>query len=74
MRRFDGPACGSSLTDPIHRDDIQAAADDYTSDSGSDSESEPDAFSDVTLHARGVDAKWVSSEIQKNFHFQKNFS
>ena len=68
MRRFDGPACGSSLTEPTHRDDIKAAADDYTSDSGSESESEPDAFCGVTLHARGVDAKLVSSKLQ-NFDF-----
>ena len=76
MRRFDGPACGSSLTEPTHRDDIQAAADDYTTDSGSDSEAEPDAFCGVTLNARGVDAKWVSfgkKIFGKRFCFSRKF-
>ena len=71
MRRFDGPACGSSLTDPVHRDDIQEAADDYRTDSGSESEEEADSFCSVTRHARGVDVRLVSWKFwnEKNFDF-----
>ena len=60
MRRFDGPASGSSLTVPIHRDDIDDARADYQSESGSDSDAEPDHFCSVPLNARGVDMKLVS--------------
>ena len=61
MRRFDGPASGSSLTEPVHRDDINEAAADYETDSGSDSEADPDHYCSVPRNARGVDMKLVSS-------------
>ena len=69
MKRFDGPAGGSSLTEVNHRDDIKEAADDYTSDSGSDSEADPDHYCSVPRNARGVDMKLVSSKYKKNFFF-----
>ena len=70
MRRFDGPASGSSLTDPIHRDDINEAAADYETDSGSDSEADPDHYCSVPRNARGVDMKLVSSFHDLEFEKQ----
>ena len=63
LKRFDGPAAGSSLADPTHRDDINAAAEDYSSDSGSESEAEPDHICSVPRNARGVDVKLVSHTL-----------
>ena len=60
LQRFDGPAGGSSLSEPTHRDDITEAATDYETDSGSDSEADPDHFCSVPRNARGVDMKLVS--------------
>ena len=59
MKRFDGPAGGSSLTRSTHRDDIDQAAIDYETDSGSDSEADPDHYCSVPRNARGVDVKLV---------------
>ena len=59
MMRFDGPASGSSLTESSHRDDINQAAADYETDSGSDSEADPDHYCSVPRNARGVDVKLV---------------
>ena len=60
MKRFDGPASGNSLTNATHRDDIDQAATDYETDSGSDSEADPDHYCSVPRNARGVDMKLVS--------------
>ena len=57
LRRFDGPAGGSSS---VHRDDINQAAAEFESDSGSDSEADPDHYCSVPRNARGVDMKLVS--------------
>ena len=59
LRRFDGPASGSSLSTPNHRDDIAEAATDYETESGSDSEADPDQYCPVPRNARGVDMKLV---------------
>ena len=61
MKRFDGPADGASLTSPTPRDgNVRKAADDYASDSGSESETDPDHFCSVPRNARGVDMYLVS--------------
>ena len=64
LDRFDGPAGGSQSL-KIHRDDLEQAAAEFRSESGSDSEAEPDHISSFPRHARGVDAKLVS----KKFYF-----
>lgn len=60
MKRFDGPAAGMSLFEPDRRDGVEQAAADYKSESGSESEAEPDEFCSVRMHARGVDMHLVS--------------
>ena len=60
LDRFDGPA-GGSRSSQIPRDDLEQAAAEFRSESGSDSEAEPDHISSFPRHARGVDAKLVSS-------------
>ena len=49
----------TSKKKPSHRDDIAEAAADYESESGSDSEAEPDHISSAPRNARGVDVKLV---------------
>ena len=61
MKRFDGPADGASLTKSTPRDGkTKQAADDYATDSGSESETDPDHFCSVPRNARGVDMYLVS--------------
>lgn len=57
LDRFDGPAGG---TNTVHREELSEAEAEYQSDSGSDSEAEPDHISSFPRNARGVDAKLVS--------------
>ena len=57
MKRFDGPAGGGSSKIP--RDDIDSARFDYESDSGSDSDADPDHYCSLPRNARGVDMKLV---------------
>ena len=60
LDRFDGPAGG---TNAIHREELNEAEAEYRSESGSDSEAEPDHISSFPRNARGVDAKLVSFNV-----------
>ena len=69
MERFDGQAGGTQHSE-IHRDEIDQAAAEYRSESGSDSDAEPDHISSFPRHARGVDAKLVSYFIHISHHLK----
>ena len=71
MERFDGPAAGTSLTQPSRRDGVDEAAADFEAESGSESEAEPDEFCSVPRNARGVDMFLVS--FFKKLFFEPKF-
>ena len=71
MERFDGQAGGTQSSN-IPRDDLEQAAAEYRSESGSDSEAEPDHISAFRRHARGVDAKLVSTPTLSLFERKSN--
>ena len=66
LDRFDGPAGG---TTGVLRDELAEAEAEFRSESGSDSEAEPDHISSFARNARGVDAKLVRAYFIFNFKF-----